>query len=154
MTIHQKISNVYLACKFAILDHSYSESEIREILQNNKILVKELNNPDLDEKSLEKTINFYSENGSPSESGKILLELLRKKYTGNKYNFISTLKTLDTMLWVGGLEQEKNDEIEDIIRFYEHAENCEITEKVVDMIIKCINGYQHYAIENYLNTNF
>lgn len=149
-----KISNVYLACKFALLDHSHSKSEIKEILQNNKILVRELNICDFDEKSLEKAINFYSENGSRSESSKILLELLRKKYTGNKSHFIPTLKTLDTILWVGGLEQHKNDEIEDIIRLYEDVENCEFTEKVLERIIKCIHGYEDYDIDKYLSINF
>jgi len=154
MTIQQKTSNVYLAFKFAILDNSHSKSEIWEILQDNLILAKELKNSDSNEDSLEKIINFYSENGSLSESNKILLELLRKKYPIKKPDIIPVLKTLDTMLWTGGLEVQEIDKIENVIGFYENVENSEVTEKVVDRILKCIDGYQDYDVQNYLSTNF
>lgn len=145
----QKISTVYLAFKFAILDYAYSKKEIIEIISEHSILIKDHLNA-FDEHNLDCLINLYAEEGDISVSSKIVLELLRKKTLDVNANFGRILKTLDTMPWLGGLADNKVKEIEELIYFEEEIENFQMTDAVISRIKICVDGYQKYDIEKYL----
>lgn len=79
MSIEEKISNTFLAFKFALLDHLYSETEIIKIIRSSVVLLEKCENKDLNEDSLKEVVKTYSRKGNIAESSKILFELIRKK---------------------------------------------------------------------------
>jgi len=150
MTTNEKISNVYLAFKFSILDHSYSKLEIKEIINNNVALLEALNGIVLRDEELDNTVSIYSIEGNFIESNKILMELLRKKFINKSPGYIQVLKTLDTMTWVGGLEDQKVNEIQEIISIHEEVDNHMLSNTLMKRIGECIKGYEDYDIAVYL----
>ncbi|AWH84248.1 hypothetical protein HYN59_03580 [Flavobacterium album] len=148
----EQISTVYLAFKFAILDHAYSKNEIIGIISYNSILMENYLDT-FGENELDSLINLYAKGGDISVSSKIVLELLRKKTLETNPNYGQILKTLDTMPWLGGLDTSKEHEIAELIYFEEEIENFQMTEAVISRIKHCVNGYQEYDIERYLNNN-
>jgi hypothetical protein len=67
------------------------------------------------------------------------------------FDYGRTLKTLDTLLWLNGLEKERSRQIEELICYFEDEENSNFTESVKMKILDCLKGYENYNIKNYLS---
>lgn len=150
MTKKDKIINTYLAFKFAILDHAYSKSEILKIIKTSDVLCNEVCEK-YTEEQLSETISQMFENGDMNEATKILIELLREKKKITDLDYGRTLKTLDTILWLNGLEKERNRQIEELIYYFEDVENSNFSESVKMKILDCLKGYENHNIKNYLS---
>jgi len=150
MTKKDKILNIYLAFKFAILDHAYTESEILKIIKTSDVLSNEVGEK-YTEEQLSERISPIFENGEINVATKILIELLREKRMTTDLDFGRTLKTLDTLLWLNGLEEERSRQIEELIYYFEDEENSNFTESVKMKILDCLKGYENYNIKNYLS---
>ena len=152
MSVEEKISNIFLAFKFALLDSLYSKTEIIEIIRSNGVLLKKVQKEDLNEDSLKEIVEKYLTKGNITESSKILFELIHKKIMSEdgKTRPWAILKTIDTMPWLNGLEKSKGQEIQSLIEFFEEVENSEYTPAVMECAGDCVRGYEEYDIETYL----
>ncbi|MFL9844234.1 hypothetical protein [Flavobacterium rhizosphaerae] len=152
MNIEEKISNIFWAFKFALLDHLYSKNEIIEIIRNNEILLRKVGRHDLNADSLKEIIEQYSINGDNKESSKILFELIRKKIVSEdaKLRPWAILKTIETLTWLRGLEGSKNKEIQYLIEFYEEVENSEFTPAIIKRCEDCVSGYERFDVKLYI----
>jgi len=150
MTKKDKILNIYLAFKFAILDHAYTESEILKIIKTSDVLSNEVGEK-YTEEQLSERISPIFENGEITAATKILIELLREKKMTTDFDYGRTLKTLDTLLWLNGLEEERSRQIEELIYYFEDEENSNFTESVKIKILDCLKGYEDYNIKKYLS---
>ena len=150
MTKNDKILNIYLAFKFAILDHAYSKSEILKIIKTSDVLSSEVGEK-YTEDQLSERISPIFENGDINEATKILIELLREKKKITDFDYGRTLKTLDTLLWLNGLEEERSRQIEELIYYFEDEENSNFSESVKIKIVDCLKGYENHIIKNYLS---
>jgi hypothetical protein len=150
MTKKDKILNIYLAFKFAILDNAYTESEILKIIKTSDVLSNEVGEKYAEEQ-LSERISPIFENGEINVATKILIELLREKKMTTDLDYGRTLKTLDTLLWLNGLEEERSRQIEELIYYFEDEENSNFTESVKMKILDCLKGYENYNIKNYLS---
>ncbi len=142
MSIQDKIANICLAFKFAILDYAYSKNEVLELIKNSELLSKEIGDPKT-ETELTEIIKEQSTNGDINESTKIIIELLRKK-TSQK-DFRQVIKTLDTLCWLHGLEKYKTLQIEELIDLHEN-ENFVISNAQIEKINECVESYKEYDI--------
>jgi hypothetical protein len=150
MTKNDKILNTYLAFKFAILDLAYSKSEILKIIKTSDVLSSEVGEK-YTEEQLSERISPIFENGDINEATKILIELLREKKKVTDFDYLRTLKTLDTLLWLNGLEKERSQQIEELIYYFEDEENSNFSESVKMKILDCLKGYENHNIKNYLS---
>ena len=147
MNIEEKISNIFLAFKFAILDYAFSKTEVQKIISNINLL-QEIDNQNA-EIELNKLIEKRSENGNIFDATKIIIELLNKKSKKIEPDFLRIIKTLDTLCWLNGLEKYKTEQIEEIIDLNE-KENFEINHVQIKKIKECLASYEDYDIHNYL----
>jgi len=149
MTENDKILNIYLAFKFALLDHVYSKSDVLNIIKTSEILSNEVGD-NYTESQLSERVSTIFENGDIKDATKILIELLRKKESITNLEYGRTLKTLDTLLWLNGLEKDRYQQIEKLIYYFEDEENSTFNESVKMKISECLKGYEDYEIKNYL----
>jgi hypothetical protein len=157
--MQHSLHNIFGALSNVLMDYAYSKDEVLHIIYTHPalhnavadtVLANATEAASLTKQQVSDAMFLLAARAAKPEANKITMALLYKKAVMGSPDYMSLLKAVETVLWIGGIDDTKNEEIAQLIAFFEDEQDAQCTPAVIDRIKSCLQGYEEYAIETVL----